>query len=280
MKGMTELLRQKARTTEEGKIEMRLPWLSPLLVFLMLSNVGVAQHVSSIPVRQAQALDVLQKVVIAAGGLQTINAFQSYSASGQIIFHAGDEKTEGEATVKWKGTKDFRIDVQMPDGNQWWFIKDGRGFKKEADGTVRPLLYQEALNIQSYCWPLAQVAQAIRDSKVGISSEPPSVRQGRPVLSIRVRPAAGGFHAELLEKQFYVDAHTFQIITVEDKAYPRDRLADGIHRSVTFSDYRQIGGVSFPFSISEDVAHHRHLMEIHLKTVSINGPVSDRDFEP
>ncbi|MGA3103407.1 MAG: hypothetical protein ABSD53_02935 [Terriglobales bacterium] len=273
-------MKQTARTTEEGKIEMRLPWLSPLLVFFMFSNAGVAQHVTSIPVRDAQALGVLQKVVIAAGGLQAIDAFQSYSAVGQIIFHAGDEKTEGEATVKWKGTKDFRIDAQMPDGNQWWFIKDGRGFKKEADGTVRPLLYQEALNIQSYCWPLAQVAQAIRDSKVGISSEPLSVRHGRPVLSVRVRPAPEGLHAELLEKQFYVDASTFQIITVEDKAYPRDRLADGIHRSVTFSDYRELGGISFPFSISEDVAHHRHLMEIHLKTVSINAALSDRDFEP
>ncbi len=262
---------------------MRLRWFGPLLVVYVLLNAGVAQDMNSGPARDTQSLDVLQKAILAAGGLQAIDAFQSYSASGQIIFHSGEEKTEGEVTVKGRGTKEFRIDAHMPDGEQWWFIKDGKGFKKETDGTVRPLLFQEVFNIRSYCSPMGQVTRAIRDSKIEVSSLPPSTRQGRPVLGVRIRIApsfAAEINGELSEKKFYIDGKSFQVITVEDKAYPRDRLTDGIHRSLTFSDYREIGGISFPFSISEDVAHHRHLMEIHLKTVSINAALSDRDFEP
>jgi hypothetical protein len=239
--------------------------------------------VNSVPVRDAQSLDVLRKAIIVAGGLQAIDTFQSYSASGLIVFDSGEERTEGEATVKGRGLKDFRIDAHMPGGDQWWFIKNGSGFKKEADGTVRPLLYQEVLNIQSYCSPLAQMAGALRDSKVEISPLRSGTRQGHSAFGVRIRTApapARDFHGELSEKTFYIDAKTFQLLTVEDHAYPRDRLTDGIHRSLTFSDYREIGGISFPFSISEDVAHHRHLMEIHLKSVSINVPLGDRDFEP
>jgi hypothetical protein len=235
------------------------------------------------PVRDAQALDVLQKAIQAAGVLQAIDAFQSYSASGQIIFYSGEERTEGDATVKGRGLKDFRVDAHMPGGDQWWFIKNGRGFKKEADGTVRPLLYQEAFNIQSYCSPLAQLARAIRDSEIEVSPLRTSTRQGRAAFGVRIRTAPSlvkDFRGELSEKKFYIDAKTFQILTVEDHAYPRDRLTDGIHRSLTFSDYRQLDGLSFPFSISEEVAHHRRLMEIHLTKVSTNAALTDQDFEP
>src|SRR5260370_30857955 len=104
----------------------------------------------------------------------------------------------------------------MPDGEQWWFIKDGKGFKKETDGTVRPLLFQEVFNIQSYCSPMGQVTRAIRDSKIEVSSLPPSTRHGRPVLDVRIRIAlsfAAAIIADLPDKKFYINSKSSPVIT-------------------------------------------------------------------
>jgi hypothetical protein len=104
-------------------------------------------------------------------------------------------------------------------------------------------------------------------------------------LGVRIRTVASpsgpnNVVGKLSEKDFYIDARTFQITTVEDLSYPTDKIAHGIHRQVTFSDYRDVGGSFFPFSMSEQVGKNRLLMEIHLKDVSINPPLTDHDFEP
>jgi len=261
--------------------------LGSLLFFWATLNSGLAQQSASPePLRDSQALVVLQRALQAAGGLHAVDAVQSYSASGRITFYWTEDGTEGDLTMKGRGIGDFRLDAHLPDGtDEWWTIRNGRGFKKDTDGTVHPLLYQELINLQSLCLPRAQLARAIRDSRISVSSLKTAVREGRASLGVRIRtvPSPSGpdnIVGKLSEKDFYVDAQTFQITTVEDLSYPTDKIANGLHRQVTFSDYRDVGGTFFPFSMSEQVGKNRRLMEIHLKDLSVNPPLTDHDFEP
>ena len=265
---------------------MRLQWLGSLLLASACLNSSLAQQSKSrVPVRDPIALGILQQATGAAGGLPAIDMFQSFSATGRITVYRTEEGTEGEVSVKGRGLQEIRVDAHLDGIDEWWFIGKSGGFRKEAGGTVRPLNYQEVINIRSFCPPWPQVARAIRDSLMEVTSLGATKLNGRPAFGVRIRDTripvgqvnVGG---KLLEKDFYIDGQTFQVIAVEDVSYPMDKIAGGISRRVTFSDYRVVNGTPFPFSISEQVGHHRRLMAIHLVEVSINVPLSDHDFAP
>jgi hypothetical protein len=266
---------------------MRWRWLGTLVVICTFLRATRAQQTANpMPVRDSRGLLVLRQAVQAAGGLQSIDAVQSYSASGRITFYWTEDGTEGEVIMKGRGVHDFRLDAHMQNGiDEWWAVKDWAAFAKDADGRVRPLPYQELANLQSLCSPRAQLVRAIRDSTIAVSFLGTKAREGRPSFGIRIRTVTtprgpSDIGGKLSEKDFYIDAQTFQINTVEDLSYPREEIAGGMRRRITFSDYRDVDGTSFPFSISEQVGKGRHLMQIRLNEVSINVPLTDHDFMP
>jgi len=265
---------------------MRSQWLGSLLFVSACLTLSLAQQSKTpVPVRDPIALEILQQATRAAGGLPAIDAFQSFAASGRITVYRTEERTEGEVSVKGRGLQEIRVDAHLGGIDEWWFLGKSGGFRKEAGGTVRPLNYQEVVNVRSFCPPWPQVANAIRDSRMEVTSLGATTRNGRPAFGVRIRDArahAGPLDVgrKLLGKDFYIDGQTFQVVAVEDFSYPMDKIAGGIRRRVTFSDYRVVNGTPFPFSISEQVGHQQRLMTIHLEEVSINVPLSDRDFEP
>lgn len=54
-------------------------------------------------------------------------------------------------------------------GDQWVSVRNGSGYKREPGGTKGPLLYEEVINLQSFCFPHVRLAQALRNSKTEIS---------------------------------------------------------------------------------------------------------------
>jgi hypothetical protein len=257
-----------------------------LLPNVLLSVPSVGQnHTRQVVRRDLQALTVLEKAVNAGGGLRAIDEIQSFSASGRIIvYRTNNEGTEGDVTIKGRGLQDFRLDTRLDGVDEWWLIGKGGGFRNQA-GTIRPLVYQEVANIRSFCLPEAQMARAIRDAATEVSFLGTTMRDKRPAFGVRIRvarnsPGPVSLGDNLLGRDFYIDGQTLQLISVEDVSYPMDRIADGIPRRVTFSDYRVVQGMPFPFSISEEVGHRQRLMTIHLTDVSMNVPLTDHDFEP
>jgi hypothetical protein len=261
-------------------------WLGSLLFITVCLTSSLAQQPkTAAPARDPLALQILQQAVGAVGGLQAIDAVQTFSASGRVTVYRTEEGTEGEIVMKGRGLQEFRVDTHLDGIDEWWFIAKGGGFRKQADGKIRPLIYQEVANIRSFCLPWVQIAQAIRDSEVDVSFLGTATREKRPTLGIRIYAARthvgpGGIGAKLLEKDFYIDSQTFQLVSVDDFSYPMDRIADGIRRRVVFSDYRAVQGTLFPFAISEQVGHRQRLMAIHLNEVQINASVNNHDFEP
>lgn len=262
-------------------------WFAPIVVVAACLSSSVAQQSTArLPVRDAQALAILGQAVRVAGGMESISALQSYSASGQITLYWTEAGTEGDVVMKGRGVSDFRLDAHMSNGvDEWWTVKDGSGFAKEADGRVHHLPYQELANIRSLCSPQTQLVRAIRDSSITVTFLGTKAREGRSSFGVRVHTATapngpGDIGGKLSEKDFYIDVQTFQIITVEDLSYPRERIADGIPHRITFSDYRNVDGIIFPFSIAEQVGKKRRLMGIHLNDMRINVPLTDNDFMP
>jgi len=266
---------------------MRFRCLTSFLIICACTSLSAAQDsISRVLVRDSRGLEVLRHAVESGGGVQAIAAFRSYSAFGDITFFWTEAGTDGDVTLKARWPGQFRMDIHLSDGTeQWVFIKHGAGFKKEVNGETRPLLYQEVVNLQSYCFPLEQLVRALQNSDIEVGYGGTATREGRLTFVVRVQtapgfPASKDTRRKLSEKKYYIDARTYKIVSVEDFAYPRRWIADGIRRRIVFSDYRQVQGAWLPFSISEIAGKDRRLLTIRLNEASINVPLSDSDFEP
>ena len=265
---------------------MRPRYLAPfLLIWICLCPSMAQQSTTRALSRDPQALAILEQVVRSGGGLQSIADLPGFSGSGSITFYWTEEGTEGTVNLKGRGYQQLRIDAHLSDGNdQWWFVKDGRGFKREIDGTTRPLMHQEVANVETFYFPLSHVAKALRDSSVGVSFLGTVTKDGRPALGVRLsaappRPSLRSSGGEQGRRDFYIDSRSFHVLAVEDYAYPKERNTDGLQRRIEFSDYRNTGGLLMPFSITELLAGHP-LVKVQLDELSVSALSDSADFEP
>jgi hypothetical protein len=268
---------------------MRAQCYGLVIVIFIYVNVSKSQESKDpSPVRDSRALAVLQQAVNAVGGLQQIDAMQSYVGTGHVTLSSTQD---GDLVIKWRAPHDFRLDAHMSTGiDEWWTVKGWSGFIKSTDKKVHALQYQDVISIQAFCPARAELARALRDPMIGVSLLSPRTRDGKKDYGVRIRfataPAGpGNIVSEMSTRDFYIDEQTFQIDSSEDQSYPKEKVGYGVGRRIVFSDYRAVGETTFPFTVSEligleQVGKERRLMEIRLDQVTINAPVSDQDFKP
>lgn len=259
---------------------MRFCWLLALLVVLR-ANLLIAEPLPQ-PIRDPQALALLDQAVNAAGGIAAISAIQDYTATGNVAFQL-DQLSTGSATLTGRGS-DFRLDASLQNGMKSWFILKNQGVKRDVDGTVSGLEYQQVASIETFNFPVIQVANAFTDSSVNVSYLGTTVRVGHQVVGVHIRTLSLPYFAtdvrvQLVDKDFYFDATTFQIITVEDYAFPSDQIMNGVRHQVQFSNYQLVQGIMVPFSIADSIGNQA-FTAFTLNQVSFNAGYTDSQFQP
>ena len=106
------------------------------------------------PRRDPVLLDVLARVVNAAGGAQALATVHDLTESGEITFHWG-EGVKGSVTIQTLVGNHFRMEADLPEGKRTWAVKAGSGSVKEPEGKVRALSYDNAINLENLTFPLA-----------------------------------------------------------------------------------------------------------------------------
>ncbi len=236
--------------------------------------------------RDPMLLDVLARVVNAAGGAQALATVRDLTESGEITFHWAEE-VKGSVIIHALGTNRFRMEADLPEGKRTWAVKAGSGSVKEPEGKVRVLSYDNAINLENLTFPLAYFGAALTDSKAHISLVGIEDRDGRSIYRLRVKGQLGlsGIKAgpDLpVVKDLLVDALTFNIVSVEDRPFqtfkPGGEVSDKPSRAIEFEDFRKIDGVLVPFSITTKLMGQLTL-SIHLSSVRFNSGLGDQEFE-
>src|SRR5207302_8995380 len=62
------------------------------------------------PQRDPQAVTILQRCLVAAGGAQAFGAIQDFLASGTITYYWAGQEVIGSVTAQGKGLTEFRLD--------------------------------------------------------------------------------------------------------------------------------------------------------------------------
>ncbi len=256
-----------------------------IIVVCCLSTFGQGQARSNQPQRDSLLLDVLTRVVNAAGGSEQLVAVHDLTESGEITFHWG-AGVKGPVTIRSLGANHFRMEADLPEGKSIWLVNDGDGNKKEADRKPVAISSDNAINLGNLTFPIAFVMAALTDAKTDISLVGIEKNGDRSVYRLRIRGQFGLSskpRANLpVVKDLLVDALKFNIVSVEDRPFrtydPGGKPSEKASRAIEYSDFRAVRGVFVPFSITTKLMGQPTL-SIELNSAAFNSNLRLEDFQ-
>jgi len=236
------------------------------------------------PQRDPQAVSVLRQSLATAGGAQALATVLDFTATGKITYYWTEQGEVGTVTVKSRGLKQFRLEAVVSDGVLTSIVDNGQARHKDADGTVRPMLNQHTENAGAMYLPFAEIAIALIDPATSITDLGMVTENGQTTHGIRLqktfsaRDDSDKTLSKLTQRDIFIDPSTFLVVRTRDLSPTRSNPVPTIVHDVTFSNYKPLNGVLFPFSIAESV-NHQQIIAIQFDQVKFNNGLGDGDFQ-
>jgi hypothetical protein len=261
------------------------------LLFLNISLWGqqTQQATAAPPAPQdPQALNALSQALTVAGGTSAIRAIQDYTATGTITY-SSDQNAQGPVTVQGLGGTEFRLDANLPAGARSWAVHEGFVTTKSEEGTIwsmgttGPVPSSDAFPFQtplfpgSIAFPFRQLSSVVGNPGYSLSYKGVIVIDGHWVHEIKFQrgsseaASSGGFVVPSRTREIFIDTASFQIVKVSDA------LPKGVPHAMHYSDYRSVGGILMPFSITEEVAGQQ-TWAIQLNQINFNTGLQEASF--
>ena len=253
---------------------------------LLLASTSFAQSTPppTPPVRDPQAVAILQQALAAAGGAAAIGAVQDYTATGTITYFWAGQQVQGAVTLKGRGIGKFRLEATLQSGTRTWAVSNGAGFIKHADGSARNIPYQNAVNFGNLTFPVAHLAAALQDPSTSISYFGLETRNGQQVQHVRLQRTfptnldPRGDFTKLTIRDFFIDPVAFQVLSILDMTHPEDSFTISQPHEMGFSNYRAVNGILVPFSVQE-TSNGQHTYSVQITQISFNSGLQDGDFQ-
>jgi len=231
--------------------------------------------------RDPQAISVMSQME-AATGWGSRGLPSDALASGTVTRYRGDVQDTVAVILKAKGSRLYRAEVQDPTG-QLITVLNGDGAAVTTPRGTQLLPVHAALGLKPVVFPFFGGLLSFADSsctvqylgtetigtelahRIAISSKP-SASAPAALLRARVNPLT-----------VWVSAASFLPLQIQYTRISNDDPAASRPITRTFSDYRVIGGLAFPFH-QEEFASSQPLLSLHLASVSLNTGLSDAEF--
>jgi hypothetical protein len=221
---------------------------------------------------------VLNQALVAAGGTSAIAAITDYTATGTIAYPAQGPDAVGTISIKGRGVNQFRLDEAISPGNDSQSINRGRISVKTPSGTVQAVLYAAPTMAGATGMPWLQLATLTTDPNV-ILIYKGIVTQGNAsvydIIAMRAFPAQPEPHGPFLElgnAELFIDTSTFQLVSAQDT------VRGGGLRSIQYSNYNAVNGISLPFSITEEIGS-TITRQVQFSQVRFNSGLQDSVFD-
>lgn len=216
----------------------------------------------------SQLDDVVRLWAAAIGGMKKIHALQSVRMRGTIAF-GSDEARPLVVEVERPGR--IRTEVQFAEG-RFFQVFDGKngwvGVPFAKDAGVRPMSAQELANAVEQ----ADIEGPLVDSAakgIALALEGKEKVDGRDAWHIRVTRRDG------VSRWLDLDAATSLKVRWEGE------LGQGAEQKMnvsTFSDYRPVQGITFPFRIVSGALGETPNQTIVFESIEVNPKIDPGDF--
>ncbi len=250
-----------------------------LIAVGVFSVPGVSQAQTS----DAQAVAILQQSLIAAAGTRGLANIQDFTASGTITYFWAGQQVQGTATVRGRGSDQFRLDASVPQGTRSHAVSHGLGALKEVSGKISQIPYHNTVNVGILSFPYPTIAAALNDPLTLVSYVGLVTIVGRQANQIRLQrrfPTVTdpkGMLSKLTVTDYFVDAQTSLIVKSTDMTHPVETAGRSYRRDIELQNYTNIGGVNVPTLVREKITGQT-IWELRLSNVSFNTGLTDLDF--
>jgi len=116
-----------------------------------------------------QAVKVLTQSLTAAGGVQAVGSLHDFEGAGTITYFLAGQQISGPATVRSRGSDQFRLDAELPQGARSVVVDRGHTKLSEVQGTHLdiPSIAVSAIGLLTNPYP--GIATALNDPRSRIA---------------------------------------------------------------------------------------------------------------
>jgi hypothetical protein len=229
------------------------------------------------PERDPRALAILQQSLTAMGGAVPADSV----ARGTVVLVEGSTTENGTVLILSRGTHQTLETLQLPSGHRSIIYSSGRA--REIRGSSSRVLHLERA-VTSECpdFPLALIAASLQHPETGLQYVGQEELDGTQVHHLRIwstfpsQPELGHLE-EFSSKDLWVDAASGLARKLSYERREALGAAPRIPVGVTYSGYRNVGGVLYPFLIHKSF-NGTPWAEITIQNVAFNTGLSDADF--
>jgi len=257
------------------EVSMRLPRV--LFLFLSLLLIAFPLFAQQTPPRDLQAVALLQQSARAMGGSVPSDSV----ATGAVVLVEGSKTTNGAIRILTRGTDQSAEQIDALGGRRSLIYSQGQA--NEVEGTtVRQFSLELATSSRWPDFPLVLIAAALNSPDsvfqyVGIETLGTAQAHHVRLWNTFSSNPKLRFLAEFTARDVWLDA----VSGLPVKVSYHERTGGGAYSRVpvvvTYSDYRNVGGVLYPFSIEKSV-NGTPWAKITITQVSFNTGLTDSDF--
>jgi len=230
-----------------------------------------------------QAIAVAQAAFAAMGGAQAVAAYQDSVASGTATIYVGGTPVSYPITLKSKGLRETRNELQMPKGTNIRVVNQGQGAITRPDGAVKSLdanntFYEHVSHV-----PLLSVLAEYAGGNVNLLYKGTATVQGQTEDVIELDfvpdlgPGNGPVWASMSRTLFFVNQSTRLVDKTQHSSFGEGNPNDTFNEEVYYTDYRSVNGILVPFHQTVFIDGQLDT-DLKLASVNLNVGLSDSDF--
>ena len=202
-------------------------------------------------------------------------------ATGNLVLVAGSESKSGRVRILTRGLDQSAEYFLMPDGDRTLVYSRGQAAERNGD-SIQELWLELAVASQSPNLPLVLIAAVLNDPDSAFRYMGQETLDGFPVYHIRcwnTFSSKPNFEhlAEFSVRDLWIDAASGLPRKLSYERRAAGGSEPGIPVEVHYADYRNVGGVLYPFLVRRSL-NGTPWATITIDTVSLNVGLTDYDF--
>lgn len=267
---------------------MRVMRLGPVLAFsLLFATIPVqAQQIpsSTPPLRDAQAMSLLQRSLAALAGTATI---KDVTLNGNANWIAGSDNESGSATLKATAIGQGRIDLSLSGGQRSDVVDASQAAPTGSwcgpDGAWHATVAHNLFSDPTWFFPTFLINRVLASPNYGISPLDAETHDGVAVEHLKVYLAGSsldptGLIQSLSQIDLYLDASTLLPRSISFNMHADNSALTNIPIEIKFSNYQTVQSVSVPYHIQKYIQNELTL-DVTVSGVQVNSGLSATDFQ-
>ena len=248
-----------------------------LTVFLTMCIPGPAGAQTATLTRDPQALALAQQSFIALGGALPSDSV----ASGTLTLVEGSTTETGTVRILTRGVNQSAEQITTTDSRRTLTYSRGQTLEIR-DGTAKKISLELASSSQTPYFPVVLLAWALNSPDAVLQYAGREILEGVDTYHVRVWNTFSSnpdlqYLAEFSVKDLWFDTRTALPIKMSFYRRPGGASESRFAVEARFSNYRNLGGILYPFHVEESL-NGTPWADITIGSVVFNAGLTDADF--